>query len=105
MRIPLQNTLPIASVKSTQHFLKMVEHRRYLNERDIKMYNLKKKCEEKKVNFFYRWTLGIDRALQNKEMREIRLNKHQKLHSRNRFQDFFSHLKAPSLGALIFRKV
>jgi hypothetical protein len=37
-------------------------------------------------------------------MKEIRLNKNKKLHSRSKFEDNFAHLKVPSLGALVFRK-
>jgi hypothetical protein len=36
-------------------------------------------------------------------MKEIRLNNNQKLHSINRFEEFFVHLKVPSLGALVFK--
>jgi hypothetical protein len=38
-------------------------------------------------------------------MREIKLNNNSKLHSRNIFQKMFAHLKASSLGALVFRRV
>jgi len=38
-------------------------------------------------------------------MKEIRLNKNQELHLGNIFEEFFAHLKAPSLGALVFKRV
>jgi hypothetical protein len=38
-------------------------------------------------------------------MREIRLNKNQELHLGNIFEEFFAHLKAPILRALVFKRV
>lgn len=51
-----------------------------------------------------RWTPGIERALQNKEMKGIQLHKNQELHSRNKFEEIWAHLKAPSFKAFVFKK-
>jgi hypothetical protein len=56
------------------------------------------------LKYLYRWTPNIDRALQNKKIKEIRLNSNNKLHSRNRFEEIFVNLKAPSLGAFVFKR-
>ncbi len=68
------------------------------------MHNLITKREKESLKYFYRWTPNMDRALQNKEMKEIRLNNNQKLHSRNIFEEIFVHLKVPSLGAFVFKR-
>jgi hypothetical protein len=38
-------------------------------------------------------------------MREIRLNKNQELHLGYIYEEIFAHLKAPSLEALVFKRV
>jgi hypothetical protein len=35
-------------------------------------------------------------------MKGIRLHKNQELHSRNKFEENFAHLKAPSFEAFVF---
>jgi hypothetical protein len=68
------------------------------------MHNFITKREKESLKYLYRWTPNMDRALQKKEMKEIMLNNNKKLHSRNIFKEIFVHLKAPSLGALVFKR-
>ncbi len=49
--------------------------------------------------YFIGVTPYFDKVMQNKEMKQRRLNKNQKLHWRNRFEDMFGPLKALSWGA------
>lgn len=55
--------------------------------------------KRKSQTYLFRWTFSIDMALQNKEIKKIRLNKNHELHSGNKFEENFAHFKAPSLGA------
>lgn len=56
----------------------------------------------KSLKYLYRWTLC--KILQHKEMMGIRLHYNQELHSRNRFEENFAKLKAPSLWAFVFTR-
>jgi hypothetical protein len=60
--------------------------------------------KKKKLEYFCRWTPGIERALQNKEMRGIKLHKNQELHSRKKIEEICAHLKAPSFKAFVFKR-
>jgi hypothetical protein len=56
----------------------------------------------KSLKYLCRWTFY--KILQHKEMMRIRLHYNQKLHSRDRFEEIFAKLKAPSLWAFVFTR-
>ncbi len=64
-------------------------------------HNVKRKSKK----YLYGWTPCFDKVLQNKQMRQIRLNKNKKLHRWNWFEEIFGPLEALSLGTLLFSRV
>jgi hypothetical protein len=61
--------------------------------------------KKKSLKYLCKWTLNIERTLQNKEMKGTRLHKNQELHSLNKFEKISTHLKASSFKALVFIRV